>query len=116
MQEFNSRSPTAATGTIARGNDFFKRLVNPKFDEHQWSRVEILVDPASGTARMAVAQPVGTPAIEVLQFKDATVGNSGPFALQMHNKGLFDEFANIAVEVDPANMNLITTQAPKTSQ
>lgn len=92
------------------GNDLFNRVLNPKFDEHQWSRVEILVDPASGTARMAVAQPVGSPAVEVLQFKDPTAGKSGPFALQMHNKGLFDEFANIAIEVDPANNDLITLQ------
>jgi hypothetical protein len=98
------------------GNDFFKRLVNPKFDEHQWSRVEILVDPATGTARMAVAQPVGTPAVEVLQFKDPSAGKSGPFALQMHNKGLFDEFANIAIEVDPASNDLITLQTTKKAQ
>jgi hypothetical protein len=90
------------------GKEFFDRLVNPKFDEHQWSRVEIVVDPAAGTARMAVAQPVGTPAVEVLQFKDPAAGKTGPFALQMHNKGLFDEFANIAIEVDPTSNDLIT--------
>jgi len=93
------------------GNDFFARLVNPKLDEHQWSRVEILVDPAAGIARMAVAQPVGTPAVEVLQFKDPTAGKSGPFALQMHNKGLFDEFANIAIELDPPVKELVTVKA-----
>jgi 3-keto-disaccharide hydrolase len=95
------------------GNDLFTRLVNPKFDEHQWSRCEILVDPSSGTARMAVAQPPGSPAIEVLQFKDSSAGKSGPFALQMHNKGLFDEFANIAIEVDPPTNDLITTRTAK---
>jgi len=98
------------------GNDFFNRLVNPKFDEHQWSRVEILVDPGNGTARMAVAQPIGSAAVEVLQFKDQTAGKNGPFALQMHNKGLFDEFANIAVEMDPTNNDLITIQAAKKAQ
>ena len=92
------------------GNDLFNRVLNPKFDEHQWSRVEILVDPPTGTARMAVSQPVGSPAVEVLQFKDPTAGKSGPFALQMHNKGLFDEFANIAIEVDPKTNDLITIQ------
>jgi len=90
--------------------------VNPKFDEHQWSRVEILVDPGNGTARMAVAQPIGSAAVEVLQFKDQTAGKNGPFALQMHNKGLFDEFANIAVEMDPTNNDLITIQAAKKAQ
>jgi hypothetical protein len=92
------------------GKEFFTRLVNPKFDERQWSRVEILVDPATGIARMAVAQPVGSKAVEVLAFKDATAGQKGPFALQMHNKGLFDEFANIAIEVDPAINDLITVR------
>jgi hypothetical protein len=84
--------------------------VNPKFDERQWSRVEILVDPKLGVARMAVAQPPGSRAVEVLTFKDGTAGRVGPFALQMHNRGLFDEFANIAVEADPASDDLITTK------
>jgi hypothetical protein len=30
----------------------------------------------------------------------------------MHNKGLFDEYANIAIEVDPAKDELITVKAP----
>ena len=92
------------------GKDYFKRLLNPNFDEHQWSRVEILVDPNTGTAKMAVAQPVGGPAVEVLHFKDPAAGTKGPFALQMHNKGLFDEFANIAIEADPPTNDLLTTK------
>jgi hypothetical protein len=76
----------------------------------------ILVDPAGGVARMAVAQPVGSPAVEVLNFKDAAAGRRGPFALQMHNKGLFDEFANIAIEVDPAINDLITTKPSQAAQ
>jgi hypothetical protein len=90
------------------GKEFFTRVQNPRFDEKQWSRVEILVDPKSGTARMAVAQPPGNKAVEVLNFKDPTAGRSGPFALQMHNKGLFDEFANIAIEENPPSEELIT--------
>jgi hypothetical protein len=92
------------------GNDQFTRIVRPKFDVHQWSRVEILVDSEAGTGRMAVAQPVGSKAIEVLDFKDPTAGRKGPIALQMHNKGLFDEYANIAVEVEPKEKELITTK------
>ena len=95
------------------GDAFFKRLVNPGFDEHAWSRVEILVDPGTGTARMAVAQPIGGAAVEVLNFKDPAAGRSGPFALQMHNKGLFDEFANIAIQRDPPTNDLFTLEAPK---
>jgi hypothetical protein len=92
------------------GKGVFTRLVKPNFDEHQWSRVEILVDPATGTARMAVAQPVGSRAIEVLDFKDPAAGQKGPFALQMHNKGLYDEYANIAIEVNPTSDELITVK------
>jgi len=95
-------------GKNNNGKGLFTRLTNPKFDEHQWSRVEIQVNAAAGTARMAVAQPVGGKAVEVLTFTDATAGRKGPFALQMHNKGLFDEFANIAIEVNPAKEGLIT--------
>jgi hypothetical protein len=95
------------------GKGLFTRLEHPKFEEEGWSRVEILVDPATGTARMAVAQPPGTKAVEVLDFKDPTAGRAGPFALQMHNKGLYDEYANIAVEEDPKGDELITTKLPE---
>ena len=95
------------------GNDVFTRPLKPSFDEHQWSRIEILVDPTTGTARMAVSQPPGADAMEVLNFKDPAAGKRGPFAPQMHNKGLFDEFANIAVEVDPPNNDLVTLGARK---
>lgn len=47
------------------GKEEFKSLPHPKFDPHEWSRVEILVDAKAGTARMAVAQPVGSKAVEV---------------------------------------------------
>jgi uncharacterized protein (TIGR03067 family) len=99
-------------GQNKAAEDLFTRVNRPKFDPHQWSRVEILVDRAAGTARMAVAQPVGSKAVEVLDFKDPTAGRAGPFALQMHNKGLFDAYANIAVEENPAEMELITTKSP----
>ena len=92
------------------GKGEFTNPIKPKFNVHEWSRVEILVDPASGTARMAVAQPVGTKAIEVLDFKEPTAGQKGPFALQMHNKGLFDEYANIAIQENPTGDELITTK------
>lgn len=59
---------------------------------------------------MAVAQPVGAKAVEVLQFKDPTAGRKGAFALQMHNRGLFDEFANIAIEENPTVDGLITVK------
>jgi hypothetical protein len=97
-------------GRNVGGNDVFTRTGKPTFDEHQWSRVEILVDPKSGTARMAVAQPPGSKAVELLTFKDESAGRKGPFALQMHNKGLFDEYANLAIEENPPSDELVTTK------
>ncbi|MDP9173588.1 MAG: DUF1080 domain-containing protein [Planctomycetota bacterium] len=92
------------------GKGEFTTITRRKFNVHQWSRVEILVDPSNGTARMAVAQPVGSKAVEIVDFKDPTAGRSGPFALQMHNKGLFDEYANLAIELNPTDHNLLTTK------
>jgi len=83
---------------------------HPKFNAQEWSRVEILVDASKGTARLAVAQPPGSKAVEVVDFLDPTAGKTGPIALQMHNAGLFDEYKDVTVEVDPAVDDLITTQ------
>jgi hypothetical protein len=57
---------------------------------------------------MAVAQPPGAKAVEVLTFKDPAAGRKGPIAFQMHNKGLYDEFANVAIEVNPVHFKLMT--------
>ena len=56
---------------------------------------------------MAVAQPVGTRAVENLNFADPTAGKIGPLAWQMHNSGLYDEFKDIRIEVDPLEDRLI---------
>jgi hypothetical protein len=90
------------------GKGEFKSFKHPKFDAAQWSRVELLINAEKGTARMAVAQPVGTAAVEIVDFNVADAGKTGPFALQMHNKGLFDEYANIAIEVNPTKDELVT--------
>ena len=92
------------------GKGEFTSPDHPKFDVHEWSRVEIVVDPATHSAKMAVAQPVGSKAVETLDFHDPTAGQPGPLALQMHNKGLFDEYANIAIEENPKDDDLITTR------
>ena len=77
---------------------------------HEWSRVELMVDAKTGTARVAVAQPIGSKAIGVGSFKDPAAGKLGPIALQMHNGGLFDEYKDITIEVDPVVNDLITTK------
>jgi hypothetical protein len=91
------------------GKGEFKGFPHPKFDAHQWSQVEILVN-TNGTARMAIAQPPGTRAYEVLDFNVPAAGKSGVFALQMHNKGLSDEYKDIRIEENPAEETLITTK------
>jgi hypothetical protein len=90
------------------GGPEFTNLLKNKFDVHQWSRVEILADAAAGTARMAVAQPLGSKAVEVLDFKDPAAGKVGPIAWQMHNAGLFDEYKDVTIELEPENDGLIT--------
>lgn len=47
--------------------------------------------------------------MEVLDFSDPTAGKVGPVALQMHNSGLFDEYKDLTIEVNPKSMDLITT-------
>jgi Domain of Unknown Function (DUF1080) len=84
----------------------FVTIAKPDFDPHQWSRVEILADASNGSARMAVAQPLGSPAVDILDFKNPAAGKVGPVALQMHNAGLFDEYKDIAVELDPPGVEL----------
>jgi hypothetical protein len=92
------------------GGSEFKSLPHPKFDPHEWSRIEILVDAKTGTARMAVAQPLDSKAVEVLDFNEPSAGKAGPIAWQMHNRGLFDEYKDITIEVDPAETELITVR------
>ena len=92
------------------GGPNFTKPAKTTYDSHDWSEVEILVDGAKGTARMAVAQPVGTYAVENLDFSDPAAGRDGPIALQMHNAGLFDEYREIRVEVDPKEDRLLTVK------
>jgi hypothetical protein len=91
------------------GKEFFTKLPHPKFDAHEWSQVELLVN-TNGAARMAIAQPVGTRAVEVLTFNDLAAGKPGPIAWQMHNKGLFDEYKDVRIEQNPTDNKLITTE------
>jgi hypothetical protein len=91
------------------GGPEYTAVSKTKFDAHSWSQIELLVDATKGTARMAVAQPPGSKAEEVLDFMDTTAGRVGPIALQMHNAGLFDEYKDMTIEVDPKDDRLITT-------
>ena len=43
-------------------------------------------------------------------FRDPAAGKIGPIALQMHNAGLFDEFKDVTIEVNPKEDGLITAR------
>jgi hypothetical protein len=92
------------------GTAYFTRPVRTTYDNRQWHQVEILVNAKAGVARMAVAHPVGTKAIENCVFSDPTAGKTGPIAWQMHNAGLFDEFKDVRIEIDPKEDRLITVE------
>jgi hypothetical protein len=98
------------SGRNTAGGPEFTTVIKGQFDVHAWSRVEILADATRGTARMAVAQPPGSKAIEVLDFKDPTAGKVGPIAWQMHNVGLFDEYKDVTIELDPSDDDLLITR------
>lgn len=94
-------------GSNTSGGPEFTSMTKTKFNPHEWSRVEILADATQGTARMAVAQPPGSNAVEVLDFRNPSAGKIGPIAWQMHNAGLLDEYKEVTVEIDPGNNELI---------
>lgn len=91
------------------GTGFTRPEPRTKFDSKEWHQVELLVDARTGTARMAVAQPVGTRGVANLSFHDPAAGRTGPIAWQMHNAGLFDEFKDVRIEIDPADDQLLLT-------
>jgi hypothetical protein len=97
-------------GMNNNGGPAFTPVTKTRFDAHEWSRVEILADAGKGVARMAVAQPLGNKAVEVLDFKDAAAGKAGPIAWQMHNAGLIDEYKDVTIETDPKDDDLITVR------
>ena len=68
----------------------------------------MLVDATTGKARMAVAQPVGSKAVEVLSFNVPEAGKVGPVAWQKRNKGLFDEYKDVRIEINPTDEFLTT--------
>jgi Domain of Unknown Function (DUF1080) len=78
---------------------------------NDWESVEVLVDTATGTARAAVAQPVGTKAIEVVKFQDASTPQvPSYFAILCHTGGQLDEYKDITIEANPTVNDLITTK------
>jgi hypothetical protein len=95
-------------GMHNNGGAEFTTVNKVHLDTSVWSQIEILADASRGIARMAVAQPPGTKAIEALAFQDPAAGKTGPIAWQIHNAGLFDEYKDVSIEANPVNNGLIT--------
>ncbi|HZZ29202.1 MAG TPA: DUF1080 domain-containing protein [Pirellulales bacterium] len=93
-----------------KSGEGFTQVTKPDFNAKEWHRVEILVDATKGTARMAVAQPPTAKAVEVLDYDVPDAGRTGPIAFQMHNGGIFDEYKDVEIEIDPAVDELISTK------
>jgi hypothetical protein len=85
----------------------------PTFVVTKWHRCEILARASKGEFRGACCEIEGKDTCkgqEVLHYTDATAGKKGPFALMMHNGGLFDEYKDIWVETDPVGDELVSTK------
>lgn len=93
-----------------KGGDGFTNPVKTGYDNHEWRQVEILVDASKGEGRMAVAPSPGLRGIENLVYKMPEAGRAGPIAWQMHNAGIFDEFKDVRIELDPKDDRLITVE------
>ena len=99
--------PNGASWNYGAGGTF-KRLVNPNFDVKKWHQCEVIAKEA-GSFRAACCEKVegkdckGT---EVLQWTGK--GKKFPFGIQMHNAGLFDEYRNLFVEIDPTVDDLLS--------
>ncbi len=98
------------------GNNYFTSVNSGKaISTAMWARCEILVL-ATGTARMACCQlsTAGGPckSLEILAFHDdpKNLSTTGPFAIQIHNGGIHDEYKDITIESNPAVKDLITNK------
>jgi hypothetical protein len=78
---------------------------------HAVSRTSFTSQPvfSFSAARMAVAQPPGSKAVDGLDFNVAA-GKVGPIAWQMHTAGLLDEYKDVTIEPDPKIDDLITVK------
>ena len=84
------------------GKGEFTQLPHTKIPVNNWAQCELIADQKTGIARMAccpLAPGAATcKATEVLDFKDPTAGRVGPLAIQVHNKGIHDEYKSLYIE------------------
>jgi hypothetical protein len=84
------------------GGKFFTTIAHTKISSKNWAQCELIANAKTGVARMACCPlPAGKAtckAVEVLRFKDPKAGRVGPIAIQVHNKGIHDEYKNLYLE------------------
>lgn len=97
------------------GKGLFTKYPHPKWDIKKWAQCEILANHVTGVARMACCPlPEGADkckATEVLKFEDKKepAGRVAPLAIQIHNKGIEDEYKNLLVESPVADPDKFIT-------
>jgi Domain of Unknown Function (DUF1080) len=104
---------TGQGGDPKKNPQFYTRPdPRPKFDDKRWHRCEVLVKGSQGWFKAACCEIEGRPscqAVEVLAFKDpALAGSKGPFCIQIHNSGLYDEYKDVYVDDRPTSDELLT--------
>ena len=85
----------------------FKRDMNPGFNERNWHQCEVLVKEA-GSFRAACCPKTDTPCKGTLVLTWTGKGKKAPFGIQMHNPGLYDEYREIWVELNPTEDALLS--------
>ena len=100
-------------GDPKKNPDLYQRPdPRPKFDDKKWHRCEVLVKGSEGRFKAAcceIESRTGCQAVEVLAFKDPSLaGSKGPFCIQIHNSGLYDEYKDIYVDDRPQSDELLT--------
>ncbi len=84
------------------GSKYFKQAAHTHLDNTKWAQCELIANAKTGIARMACCTlpPTATTckAVLILTFKDPKAGRLGPIALQVHNKGLHDEYRGLYLE------------------
>jgi hypothetical protein len=121
LASYSATNPNANAATSALVKQLNQLIAGPSiYDPARFSSVALRPE----TSDLFKANPQGirlarlnkilldprSKGVEVLDFADPAAGKIGPIALQMHNAGLFDEYKDITVELDPKDSGLITLQ------
>lgn len=84
------------------GKGLFKAVAHKHISITSWAQCEIVGNQTTGVAKMAccplAAGANSCKAVETLIFTDKTAGRVGPLALQVHNKGIQDEYKGLYIE------------------